>query len=429
MGPRSTAGARAESLRASEGECERIGAEERAALAFFSVEGIGPATLGALRRAFGSLAEAMDAPRERVLEHLRDVATRARFSAVDDLGALADGYLERAEALSARVLFPGRSGWPQQLEGLDFPPVLYVRGALDPAQKKVALVGSRNSDPYGLELADFYASALANQGVIVVSGGAVGVDGTAHRAVLSRGGSTAAVLGSGVDRAYPGEHRALFKQMIAQGGAVVSHFPPGTPGVAQNFVVRNRLIAALCDAVIVARAGSHSGALGTARAALALGRPVFAVPGDVTCPLSVGCNALVESGQARALVSLEGVARALALARPENARSDAAEPVGAPAAGAWPTAAPGGAKLKRPRARSSQLAPTPVPERPSILVNPLELPADLRSVWEGLRGGPTQFDELVAHTGLDAARLANALVRLEVMGLCRERSGKVFARV
>lgn len=412
MGHNSTA-ALEESLWASESPPPGfVSAEERAALGFFSVEGIGPAAMAALRTAFGSLAEAMAAPRDRLLAALRNPRARAHLSTAGDLGALADRSLERARALGARVLFPGRPDWPVQLSGLAFPPVIYVRGTLAAAQKRVALVGSREADPYGLELAEFFARGLARRGVAVISGGAVGVDGAAHRAALSAEGSTAAVLGSGVDRAYPGEHRALFTEMISRGGAVVSHFPPGTPAVAQNFVIRNRLIAALCDAVIVVRAGPTSGALGTARAALALERPVFAAPGDVTCPLSEGCNALLEAGEARALVGLAGVAQALGL--------DGA---------GWPSAAPGRPGAGKPKARSAQRA-VPRPECRGTQESKIsELPEDLRAAWEALARGPAQFDDLAARIGLDAARLADVLVRLEVIGLCQERSGRVFSRI
>lgn len=368
----SSAAALEESLWACEGQPpERVSAEERAALAFFSVEGIGPATLAGLREAFGSLAKALVAPAEELVAQVRDARARAYLEAVGDLGALADRCLSRAEELGARVLFPGRPDWPTQLEGLAFPPVLYVRGALDASQKRVALVGSRDSDPYGLELAAFLAEGLARRGIAVVSGGALGVDGAAHRAALGAGGSTAAVLGSGVDRAYPGEHRALFTEMIARGGAVVSHFPPGTPALPQNFIVRNRLIAALCDAVIVVRASASSGALGTAKAAVELKRPLFAVPGDVTCPLSEGCNSLLESGSARALVGLEGVARAL----------------GQDGEG-WPSAAPGQAGAGAPRARSARRSVLR-PQAPRQQgAKPSELPEDSQKGLGGARPGP-----------------------------------------
>lgn len=403
--PRAAAGPRA--VVASErGPTDLFTAEERATLALFSVEGIGPATLAGLRQAFGTLAEALAAPVERVCEHLRDEPTRNRFRQLHDVGTLADRLFERAARVGAQVLFPGRPGWPNQLEGLAFPPLLYVRGTLGPAERRVAIVGSRDTDRYGEEVAAFFADGLAARSVSVVSGGALGVDGAAHRACLGRGAPTVAVLGSGVDIAYPGEHKPLFREILARGGAVVSHFPPGTPGVPQNFKVRNRLIAALAEAVIVARAGAGSGALGTAAAALELRRPVFAVPGDVTCPLAAGVNALLEEGKARACTGLSPVARALDLGGED-----------------WPSAVPGTGKGRKPTARS-----VAAPPKKAVRAERPQVPAELALVWEALGREPVQFDELLRRSRLDAAGLANALVRLEVLGLCEERLGKVFVR-
>ncbi len=389
-------------------------AEERAALAFFSVEGVGPVTLKQLKEKFGSLAEAFAAGKSQLLPVLRDAATRKRFSEIADPGALADKILADAERVGARVLFPGRPGWPRQLVGLDFPPVLYVRGNLDPEQKRVGLVGSRETDLYGAQLSSFFSAGLCQAGVCVVSGGALGVDAAAHRAALDGGGSTVAVLGSGIDRAYPGEHVKLFKEIAAGAGAVVSHLPPGTPAVPQNFQVRNRLIAGLCDAVVVVRAAASSGSLGTAAAVRHLGRPLFAVPGDVTCKLATGVNALLEREHAKPLVGLAPIAKVLGLSGerwPSAAYDDAAP-----------------AKKKRPSARSEI---RPVPElstKRTSKVKAEEIPEELREVYRALAPGPCQFDELMSQCRLDAAGLANALLRLEVMGLCEERVGKVFAR-
>lgn len=383
--------------------------EELAVLGLFSVEGIGPATLESLRAAFGSLAEALRAPRDRLAPLLRDDGTRARLLAAGDLAALALRNLERADRAGARVLFPGRAGWPRQLEGVGFPPLFYLYGTLAPTQKRVAIVGSRETDDYGKDLAAFFSGGLARAGAGIVSGGAIGVDGAAHRAALGNSQATVAVLGSGVDVVYPEEHRGLFRELVARGGALVSHFPPGTPAVPQNFRVRNRFIAALADAVLVVRAGATSGALGTAKAALALGRPLFAIPSDVTSELGLGTNLLLEQGSARALTRFEPLGEALGL------EAD------------WPVLlAPAASPATRVRSRSKPVPPPPAgvqARRPEI-----EVPPELRPVYEALGDLPTQFDELVAKCGLDAAGLANALLRLELLGLCEERVGKVFVR-
>jgi DNA processing protein len=385
-----------------------LGEEELATLAFFSVEGIGPVTLRGLRETFGSLSEAIGAPRERVLGALRDEPTRARLSRNADWRELALRCLGKAEKAGARILFPGRQGWPKQLAGASFPPLLYVSGTVAADKKRVAIVGSRESDEYGCELAAFFSGALAREGVEIVSGGAIGVDGAAHRAALGNGGSSLAVLGCGVDICYPSEHGLLFKEIQARAGALVSLFPPGTPAVPQNFKVRNRLIAGLADAVLVARASSSSGALGTARAAVELKRPTFAIPGDVTCELAGGVNGLIEQGSARAISGVKPIGDALGIE---------AE---------WPALL---APLPRASMPRSRCKPVRLPSNGKRACKRADsVPPELRPVYEALGDSPTQFDELLPKSGLDAAGLANALLRLELLGLCEERVGKVFVR-
>jgi DNA processing protein len=179
--------------------------------------------------------------------------------------------------------------------------------------------------------------------------------------------------------------------------------------VPQNFRVRNRFIAALADATLVVRAGAGSGALGTARAALDLGRPLFAVPSDVTCELGAGSNLLLEEGRARAVTGPRPIGEALGLK---------AE---------WPVLieaqSPGGTRA-RSKARPVPLAPAGAGPAPGEI----EVPLELRPVYEALGDSPAQFDELLQKCGLDAAGLANALLRLELLGRCEERFGKVFVR-
>lgn len=161
----------------------------------------------------------------------------------------------------------------------------------------VAVVGSRDATPYGLEVAGRLAEELASRGVTVVSGLARGIDSAAHRGALRAGGRTVAVLGSGIDVVYPPENRRLAAQIEAR-GAVVSQFPPGTPPLAQNFPVRNRVIAGLGLGVVVVEATERSGSLITAAQAAELGREVMAVPGRVTSPQSCGAHRLIQDGAA-----------------------------------------------------------------------------------------------------------------------------------
>jgi DNA processing protein len=160
----------------------------------------------------------------------------------------------------------------------------------------VAIVGSRHPTPYGEAAAERLAYDLALAGVAVLSGLALGVDAAAHRGAVEAGCYTAAVLGTGVDVVYPSLNRGLARRILGGGGALVSQFPPGTPPRREHFPQRNWTMAALSDLVVVVEAGEGSGALITAEAGLALGRPVMAVPGSVFSPLSVGCHQLLRDG-------------------------------------------------------------------------------------------------------------------------------------
>lgn len=210
--------------------------------------------------------------------------------------------LEALAALGGRLLVPGDPEWPAGLHDLEAaaPSCLWVRGPADLAsvcEGSLALVGSRASTGYGERVAAETAAAAAARGTTVVSGGAYGIDGAAHRATLGVHGTTVAVLAGGVDRAYPAGHTALLGA-IAASGAVVSEAPPGCAPTRWRFLARNRLIAAVAAATVVVEAAWRSGALSTAAHAVALNRPLGAVPGPVTSSSSAGCHRLVREGRA-----------------------------------------------------------------------------------------------------------------------------------
>jgi DNA processing protein len=176
---------------------------------------------------------------------------------------------------------------------------LNARGRWPPPEgPRVAIVGSRRPSPYGEAVAEQLAADLAKQGVIVVSGLALGCDAAAHRGALVAGGVTVAVMGTGVDIVYPSSHMRLAEEILAAGGALVSQFPEGTAPRRHNFPARNVTMAALSDAVVVVEAVQGSGALITAEAALDLHKEVMAVPGSIFSPLSVGTHALIRDGAA-----------------------------------------------------------------------------------------------------------------------------------
>lgn len=200
-------------------------------------------------------------------------------------------------APASRRLERGGPGWPARLEHLDAPPAeLWLRGALPPPDTPcVAVVGARRASPGGLFIASDISGGLAAAGITVLSGMARGIDAAAHRGALRAGGCTVAVLGCGIDLCYPAEHRELRDQIAAR-GCVVSEDGGTEPPIGWRFPKRNRLIAALAEAVVVVEASARSGALSTARWAADLGREVLAVPGSIRSPGSVGPNLLIRDG-------------------------------------------------------------------------------------------------------------------------------------
>lgn len=181
----------------------------------------------------------------------------------------------------------------------DAPNQLYALGeGLDELLEKprVAIVGARKMSSYGQRVTETLATALAGQGIVIVSGLAYGVDACAHRATLAADGQGIAVMGCGLDRIYPAAHRGLGEELLTQGGSILSEYPPGTTPYKNHFLERNRLIAGLSDAVIITEAAERSGTLNTAAHALNQGIPVLAVPGNITSSLSAGTNNLLKSG-------------------------------------------------------------------------------------------------------------------------------------
>lgn len=230
---------------------------------------------------------------------------RARWHPRAQTRALIDA-LRGAEHVGARLVIPGDPDWPESLGDLaeHAPPALWVRGdtRLLAAAPRVAIVGARAATGYGEHIAAEIAGDLAASGATVVSGGAYGIDGVAHRAALGVQGATVAFLAGGVDRAYPSGHQELFARIAAH-GAVVSELPCGAAPTKWRFLARNRLIAALGQATVVVEAGWRSGSLNTAGHAAALGRPLGAVPGPVTSAASAGCHRLLREYDARCVTS------------------------------------------------------------------------------------------------------------------------------
>jgi len=288
--------------------------EKRYWIGFTLVKGIGAVRFQRLLDRFGDAESAWGASPIELAEAGLSLKLIERLIAVREQVDLSRIW-DQIQSKSIKILTWLDETYPQRLKEIEQPPpVLYLRGELLPEDNwSVAIVGSRRVTPYGRQIAEEISSFLAANGVTVVSGLARGVDALAHSAALKAGGRTLAVLGSGVDKIYPPENRALAEQIFKQGG-VLSDYPPGTPPEAANFPPRNRIISGLSMGVVVIEAGETSGALITAEFAADQGREVFAVPGSILAPQSKGTNKLIQQG-ALPLLNADDIMQALDLTR------------------------------------------------------------------------------------------------------------------
>lgn len=295
-------------------------------------------------------------------------------------------WLQAADVAPHRILTLADTDYPGALLQTQDPPLLlFVIGAL-PAKwpRGIAVVGSRNPTPQGLANARQFGRSLAQAGLTVVSGMALGVDGNAHEGALEGAGpgqlATIAVVGTGLDRVYPRQHQEL-AQRIARRGLIVSEYLLGTPPLAQNFPRRNRIIAALSEGTVVVEAALQSGSLITARLAAEQGKEVFAIPGSIHSPQARGCHALLKEG-AKLVETAQDVLEELRMPAPAH---------GTPGASAPPAA-----------------------------------PED--ELLAALGFDPVSLDALVARTGIAPARLQARLLELELEGHVARLPGGLFQR-
>ena len=358
------------------------------ALNFLS--GLGPATLLPLAEARGGPAEV--AYRLPLAELLR--VARRQPPDVDRLARARKGLRRRAEREARRCRRAGidlvcwdSTGYPELLRRIAVPPLLlYVRGCLEPDPLRIGVVGSRTPTGYGRRVAVGLGSGLAARGAQVVSGGARGVDTLAHQGALEGGGTTVAVLGSGLAIPYPEENAGLFER-LADGGAVVSEFPLDEAPRRENFPRRNRLISGLAVALVVVEAAERSGSLITASHALEQGREVMAVPGPVSSAKSEGCNRLIQQG-AKLVQNIEDIFDDL--------------PPGHHRPGAPPS-------LSTPAPRLAGLSP------------------DERSVLKMMDAvEPVHLDDLADRAPFGIGRLQTALFGLEVRGAVEQTPGRYY---
>ncbi len=314
----------ARQLTLPEGEAESKGQSARAGglsdeelacwVAFTRVRGIGPKRFGDLLNYFGSAAAAWRADRADLLAARLDARAIEALLAQRAKGPPPEAELEALARQGIRALSQADPDYPELLREIYLPPILlYVRGALVPEDAwAVAIVGTRKATAYGYQVTEHLARGLAHNKVTVISGLARGIDTAAHKAALAAdGGRTIAVLGCGLDVIYPPENAKLAAR-IAEQGALVSEFPPGTQPEPANFPIRNRVISGLSLGVVVVEAPQHSGALITTRFALDQNRQVFAVPGHIYSKASEGTNRLIQAG-AKLVMGVEDVLEELKL--------------------------------------------------------------------------------------------------------------------
>lgn len=226
---------------------------------------------------------------------------------------------EECSSLGIRLLTIWEEDYPSLLKEIyESPAILYVKGTIQKDAPRIAMVGARKFTPYGEGVAKSFGAGLAKAGLTVVSGGARGIDTASHKGALQvPKGRTVAVLGCGVDVAYPPENRRLFETIVERGGALVSEYIPGTQPLPAYFPARNRIIAGLSRGTVVVEAARRSGSLITAELALSEGREVFAVPGSIFARMSEGCHQLLKEGASMAS-SVEDILEELGLTAEEK---------------------------------------------------------------------------------------------------------------
>jgi DNA processing protein len=347
-------------------------------------------------------------------ERLSQALLSAPESELETLLNTTWGWLEAADSGGPMryVCSLADADYPRSLLTLADPPLLlYATGASklfeEIATKSIAndmaIVGSRNATPQGLQNARSFAKSFAQAGAHIVSGLALGIDGAAHEGALdaqlemgSGVGSTIAIVGTGLDRVYPKRHHDLAHRIV-QRGLILSEFPIGTPPLAENFPRRNRLIAALTQGTLVVEAAIQSGSLITARQALDLGKEVFAIPGSIHNPQSKGCHHLIKQG-AKLVESAQDVLEELPL--PLNVSAIAIKII----------------------ANNVDSMPA---SSPKYLKNP---PLENTALLQALGHDPVNLDTLIERTGIPAASLQVQLLELELAGQVARLAGSLFQR-
>lgn len=361
--------------------------------------GVGPRAATRLLERFGS-ADAVFQARREELESLRMKPETILSLMQREFDAKASEELARVKELGGDILVLDDGSYPPQLREIADPPItLYVRGDWQACfdQPCVAVIGSRNCSTYGKNSAEMLSRDLASRGICIISGLARGIDTSAHLGAIRGGGRTVAVIGTGLDSIYPKENEKIVDEILANGGAVVSQFPLGTPPIKENFPYRNRIISGLSLGVLIVEASERSGSLITARLAAEQGRDVLAVPGNITSSKSYGTNYLIKAG-AKLVQQWQDVVAELP--------SEIAAAILPP-------------KLEKDN-NIPEAAKNTVPEG---------LSANEAKVWSRLTADePVHIDTLLDECGLAFGDLSAALVSLDIRDLIRVLPGKHYAK-
>lgn len=315
----------------------------------------------------------------------------------------ADEVIAKCKNLGHDIICIDDPEYPQKLKDIYAPPcVLYVWGKLPDIDDRlsIAMVGTRNATQYGVMASHTLSASLSKLGVVIVSGGALGIDSASHTGTLEAGGTTICVLGCGIDYRYLMSNASM-RRNIASTGAVISEYPPGTQSYPSNFPVRNRIISGLSDGVIVVEADAKSGSLITVNHALEQGREVFAVMGNINSRYSTGTNKMIKDG-ATPVTSYMDVIEAFPNYHITSDEDDKTEP-------------------EYSVQNNSEINKEPVLHRED-----LDLSDTVNVVYKCIGNEPVHIDQIVIKTGLPVSKVLQSLTELEILALISCQQGRLY---
>jgi DNA processing protein len=364
--------------------------DKEALVALNMIPHIGPIRLRNLQDRIGSPSSILSASKDQLFS-VPGIGEAAADAIVDwEKSVDLAGELRRIREFGCNIVTWQDADYPPLLKQIYDPPILlYVKGTLSPRDKNsVAIVGSRQTTHYGINVARKLAYQLGYVGVTVVSGGARGIDTAAHQGALNAKGRTVAVLGTGINIVFPSENATLFEK-IAENGAIITQFPFNRPADKQSFPIRNRIVAGMTLGTVVVEANLTSGALITANFANEAGRQVFAVPGSIDSPRSKGCHNLIKNG-AKLCEGAEDILSEFEYLFPASNRPPSAAETG--------------------------------------VLPALELSETEQLVYGQLSHEEISIDDIIQHVGLPVSAVSVALLSLEMKRLVRQLPGRRYLK-